>query len=201
MSSQMMQKMLNKITGTLESREIPYSLMGSLALEFYGIPRFAESLELIADTRDREGLTAKLEKVNFHCRNKTEICSRFESEQDICGRVECMFIHTRDGHEILDRSRHATDSVAGAVPVIQPTDYIVLKLIAMANQPEGSVDDEADIRSVLELYKRDRIPTWCGPLDKERIKTFAKKLGQELVVEKIFQEVFEPFPSNEVFVL
>ena len=201
MNSPMLQRVLFEITGTLDSSRIPYALMDSFALKLYGSPQFALNLDLIADKRDREGLTAKLEKVNFHCCDKSEIYSRFESEGDICGRVECMFIRTRDGREILDRRKYTTDSAMGSVPVIQPTDYIVMKLISMTNQPWGSVEDEADIRSVLELYKMGQIPTWCGPLDKERIKTFARKLGQELVVERLFQEVFEPLPSSKMFVL
>lgn len=201
MNSQMLQRVLCEIAGTLDSYRTPYALTGSFALKLYGIPRFSVNLELIADKRDREEVTAKLEKVNFHCCNKTEIYSRFESENDICGRVDCMFIHTRDGREMLARRRYATDSAAGAVPVAQPTDYIALKLISMANQPGGSFEDEADIRSVLELYKMDQVPTWCGSFDKERIETFAGKLGQESVVEKLFQEVFAPPPSSEMFVL
>jgi hypothetical protein len=112
-----------------------------------------------------------------------------------------MFIRTRHGREILGRRKYSTDSAMEAVPVIQPTDYIVIKLISMTNQPGGSLEDEADIRSILELYKMEEIPAWCGSLDKERIEAFAGKLGQELVVEKLFQEVFEPLPSNKSFVL
>jgi hypothetical protein len=201
MSSQMLQRVLCEISGTLESCEIPYSLTGAFALKLYGIPQFPIDLELFADKRDREELTTRFEKVNFHCCNKTDIYSRFESENDICGRVECMFTSTRDGREILDRRRYTTGPGTGTVPVVQPTDYIVLKLMSMANQPGGRVEDEADIRSVLERYQMDRMPTWCGPLDKNRIKTFAGKLGQQLVVEKIFKEAFTPVPLNEMAVL
>jgi hypothetical protein len=197
----MLQKVLRQIAGTLESCGIPYSLTGSLALQLYGIPQFAMNLELIADKRDREILTAELKKINFHCSNKTEVHSRFESEKDICGRVECMFIRTRDGREMLDRRRYATDPALGVVPVVQPTDHIVLKLASMANQPGGCFEDEADIRSILESYRMDQVPEWCGVLDKERIETFAAKLGLESVVENVFKEVFEPLPSNEMFVL
>jgi hypothetical protein len=158
-------------------------------------------LELIADRRDREELTARLEKADFHCCNETETHSRFECENDIYGRVECMFVSTRDGREMLGRCRYAADSAAGAVPVVQPTDFVVLKLMSMANQPGGSVEDEADIRSVLELHKRDRLPAWCGTLDKERIESFAAKLGQEPAVEKLFKEAFSPLPSTDMFVL
>jgi hypothetical protein len=201
MNSQMLQKMLCKIAGTLESCRIPYSIAGAFALKLYGIRRFAMDLEFIADVRDREEITAGLEKANFHCCYRTDVYSRFESDNDICGRVECMFIRTRYGREMIDRKRYAADATMGAVPVVTPTDYVLLKLMSMANQPEGSFEDETDIRSILELYNRDQIPSWCGSFDKERVHSFAVKHGQESVVEKLFSEVFEPSSSNEIFVL
>jgi hypothetical protein len=102
---------------------------------------------------------------------------------------------------MLSRRRYATDPALGVIPVVQPTDYILLKLMSMVNQPGGFIEEEADIRSILESYKMNRIPAWCGALDKERIETFAGKLGRELVVERLFKEVFEPLPSREMFVL
>lgn len=201
MGPKRIQKMLEIIAETLDFRETPYALIGSFALNLYGVPKLASDLDLIADQRDREVITARLEKAGFHCCNETDVFSRFESEVELYSRVECMFVRTQDGRDILDRCVHATDLATGKPPVVQPTDYILLKLMAMANQPGRSAEDEADIRSVLECYNWDQVPAWCGPLDKERIESFAGRFGQKSTVEKLFQTVFEPPAPKRVFAL
>jgi len=201
MGPKKLKRMLGTIAGKLDSRRTPYALIDGFALNMYGIPRYTADLVFMAEQSDREKITANLAKAGFDCRNETEVFARFESEVDFFGRVECMFVRTRDGRDMLDHRMTATDSEIGTLPVVQPTDYIILKLMAIANQPEGSVEDEADIRSVLECYKLNQIPAWCGALDRGRIELFAERFGQKSTVVKLFQAVFEPPAPRRVFAL
>lgn len=201
MGSQKLQKILGVITGELDSRQIPFALIGALALGIYGVPRYTADLDLLAEYRDLEEITAVLEKMDFRCRQKTEAFAQFDSELGIYGRVDCMFVQTQDGRDMLGRRVYVTDPVMGTVPVVQPADYIVLKLMAMANQPERAAGDESDIRSVLGCYRLNQIPPWCGPLDRERIEKFAIKFGQEKVLKRLFQEASKTSTPGEGFVI
>jgi hypothetical protein len=193
--------MLGIVTGQLDSRQIPFALIGAFALGLYGIPRYTADLDLLADHCDREKITGILEKLDFQCRHETDVFAQFDSELGIYGSVDCMFVRTEDGRDILGRRVYVNDSAMGTVPVVQPTDYIVLKLMAMANQPGRSAGDEADIRSVLECYRLDQIPSWCGPPDKERIEDFSGRFGQEKVVKRLFREIFNAQSPGRLFVL
>jgi hypothetical protein len=201
MGSQKLQKILGVIGGQMDSRQVPFALIGAHALGMYGIPRYTADLDLLADYRDVKEITAILEKLDFHCRQKTEAFAQFDSEFGIYGRVDCMFVQTQDGRDMLGRRVYVTDLVMGTVPVVQPTDYIVLKLMAMANQPERRAGDESDIRSVLDCYRLNQIPAWCGSLDRERIEKFAAKFGQEKVAKKLFQESSGTPEPGEGFVI
>jgi hypothetical protein len=201
MGSQKLMKILSVIGGQMDSRQIPFALIGALALGMYGIPRFTADLDLLADYRDLEEIAEILEKLDFRCRQKMEVFAQFDSELGIYGRVDCMFVQTQDGRDMLGRRIFVTDPVMGKVPVVQPADYIVLKLLAMANQPERGAGDESDIRSLLDCYRLDQIPSWCGPLDRERIEKFAIKFGQEEVFKKLFQEPTKTSLPGEGFII
>ena len=199
MGSQKLQKILSVITRQMDSRQIPFALIGAFALGMYGIPRYTADLDLLADYRDLEEITAILDKLDFRCRQKTEAFAQFDSELGIYGSVDCMFVQTQDGRAMLGRRVRVTDPVMGAVPVVQPTDYIVLKLMAMANQPERGAGDESDIRSVLDCYRLNQIPLWCGSLDRKRIESFSIKFGQEKVIRRLFKEATKTSASGEGF--
>lgn len=194
-------KILGVIGEQLDSRQIPFALIGALALGMYGVPRYTADLDLLADYRDTEEITAILEELDFRCCQKMETFAQFDSELGIYGRVDCMFVQTQDGRDMLCRRVHVTDPVMGTVPVVQPTDYIVLKLMAMANQPERGTGDESDIRSVLECYRLKQVPSWCGPLDRERTEKFAIKFGQEKVMRRLFQRASKASAPGEGFVI
>ena len=54
--------------------------------------------------------------------------------------------------------------------------------MAIANNPDWSPKDEADILDVLKLYKNDLIPKNFKPLDKNRVYLFADRFGLRIKV-------------------
>ena len=90
-------------------------------------------------------------------------------------------------------------SLIGNYHVIQPTDYIVLKLMAIANNPDRSQKDESDILAVMNLYKNRLIPENFKPLDMERVYLFAEKFSQKEKAQKCFDEIFDVSDKPEKF--
>ena len=84
----------------------------------------------------------------------------------------------------------ASDELIGTYPVIQPTDYIILKLMAIANNPDRSQKDEGDIVAVMNLYKNRLIPENFEPLDRDKVYFFAEKFGQKEKAQRYFDKVF-----------
>jgi hypothetical protein len=72
----------------------------------------------------------------------------------------------------------------GKYPVVQPTDYLILKMMAVANNPERSAKDEADIAAFISLLQNRQVPDAFEPLDMERIRLFADRFGQRNLIEK-----------------
>ena len=129
-------------------------------------------------------------KLSYTCYQKTESFAQFDSEMGVLGKIDFMFVNTQEGKDILKRSIIAGDELFGMHPVVQPTDYIVLKLMAIANNPDRSQKDEGDILEVLNLYRSRLISENFESLNKKRIYLFAKKFGQKEKVQSYFDKVF-----------
>lgn len=130
-------------------------------------------------------------KMGYTCYQKTGSFAQFDSELGVLGKIDFMFVTTPDGKDILKRSIIIRDELLGIHPVIQPTDYLILKLMAIANNPGRSPKDEADILDVLKLYKNDLIPKNFKPLDKNRVYLFADRFGLRIKIEEYFGKVFD----------
>ncbi|NVM22792.1 MAG: hypothetical protein HWN68_13550 [Desulfobacterales bacterium] len=102
---------------------------------------------------------------------------------------------------MIGRSLVVEDELLGKHPVIQPTDYIILKLMAIANNPDRGPRDEADILEVLKLYKNHLIPKNFGSMNMDRLYLFADRFGQRMRLEKYVKNVFAVANKRAAFEL
>jgi len=191
MISRKLPNVLKTIADNLTRGQIPCSLIGALALGLYGLPRFTGDIDLLTEGRYWTLISPIMEKLGYTCYQKTGSFAQFDSELGVLGKIDFMFVTTPDGKDILKRSIIIRDELLGIHPVIQPTDYLILKLMAIANNPDRSPKDEADILDVLKLYKNDLIPKNFKPLDKNRVYLFADRFGLRIKIEEYFGKVFD----------
>jgi len=191
MISRKLPNVLKTIADNLTRGQIPYSLIGALALGLYGLPRFTGDIDLLTEGSYWTLISPIMENLGYTCYQKTGSFAQFDSELGVLGKIDFMFVTTPDGKDILKRSIIIRDELLGIHPVIQPTDYLILKLMAIANNPDRSPKDEADILDILKLYKNDLIPKNFKPLDKNRVYLFAGRFGLRIKIEEYFGKVFD----------
>jgi len=195
MTNPKLSKLTEIITSRLAQERIPLAVIGAIALASYGLPRFTADIDLLAEKRSRPQILLIMEKLGYNCFQNSDMFARFDSEQGVYGYVDCMFVSTKEGKDILKRIIEVKNELLGTFHVIQPSDYIILKLMAMANNQEREAGDEADIISVLKLYRDNKIPDIFEPLDRQRIIRFAERFRQEGRIIKIFKSIVNK-PSN-----
>lgn len=188
MTSLKLTNILNLISDNLAEKDIPYALIGAFALTIYGLPRFTADIDLLTEGRFWPLISSIMERLGYTCFQKTRSFAQFDSELGVYGKVDFMFVNTPEGRDILKRSTLIEDALLGNHPVLQPTDYIILKLMAIANNPERGLKDEADIIDVLRLYKEGLIISKFEPLNKDRIYFFAERFGQKDRVLSLFNK-------------
>jgi hypothetical protein len=189
-TSQKLRSVLKRIADSLAQEEIPYALIGAMALSLYGISRFTADVDLLTEGRYWHHISPMMGRLGYTCHHKSRSFAQFDSEMGVYGRIDFMFVETPDGQEIVERGVVVRDELIGTHPVVQPTDYIVLKLMAIANNPGRGQTDGADISAVLGLYKKGLVPEHFEPLDKEKVYLFAGRFGLKRIAEAYFQEVF-----------
>lgn len=181
-------KALKRITRNLTQSKIPFAVIGAMALGLYGHPRFTAHIDLIAEENSWPELQPIMERLGYTCHQKTDTFAQFESELGLMGYIDIMFVNTPDGITVLNRRIVVEDELLGEYPVVQPTDYIILKMMAVANNPDRSAKDEADILVLIQLSRNRLVPDYFEPLDRGRIYLFADRFGQRKLIEKCFDQ-------------
>ena len=201
MVSQKLPRVLRIVADNLIEKDIPYALIGAFAMSLYGLPKFTADIDLLTDGHFRPLISSIMERLGYTCFQTTKSFAQFDSESGVLGQIDFMFVSTVDGQNILQRSILVKDELLGNHPVIQPTDFIILKLMAIANNPERISKDEGDILDVLKVNAEDLIHEAFGKLDKERIYLFAERFGQRERVDALLEKISSDPSKPENFEL
>ena len=192
MESKKLANMLSIISDNLSQKQIPFCLIGAMALGVYGLPRYTSDIDLLTEDNHWPKISSIMERLGYECYQKTDFFAQFDSEMGIYGKVDFMFVSTQDGRDIIKRSVLIKDEIFGRISVIQPSDYIVLKLMAIANNPDRSIKDESDLSSFFDLHKTKLLSSHFDMLDVNQIMRFAGKFGLEKLIERYLKDTNSP---------
>ena len=121
---------------------VPFALAGGLAAMVHGRARFTEDVDLVAVTGHRDVLAAHAEAMTRHHVDATCTSKLFHDSG-----VEVDLWKHEHADAIIARAR--PEQLAGrAVPVVEPTDLVAMKL--RAGRPQDDYD-------VSELIRRGRV--------------------------------------------
>lgn len=177
MTSPKLKNILNILCQRLSAEGVPHALMGAMALALYGVPRYTADIDILSEQKHKSLIKRLMDNLGFDCFQDTEAFSQFDSELNVYGKVDFMFVHTEEGMAVLKRAIPVKDELWGEIPVVQPTDYAVLKLMALANNPEREAHDMADLDALFKAVAADLLPPLFNPIDTARLKTFAGRFG------------------------
>lgn len=195
MNSPKLTTMISILSKKLSEKDVPFCLIGALALGFYGLPRYTADIDIMAEEKDWPPISSCFIEAGYTCYNKTVMFAQFDSELNVFGKVDVMFVATDEGKDMIRRSVIIHDDVMGMIPVIQPSDYLILKIMAIANDPSRKAHDEGDIAEFIKLYSTNRINHLFDPLDPKRILSYAARFGQESWVSTYLSS--QSNPSNK----
>jgi len=196
MKSKKLTNMLSIISNNLSEKQIPFCLIGAMALGIYGLPRYTSDIDLLTEENSWPKIAPLMERLGYECYQKTDVFAQFDSELGIYGKVDFMFVSTKDGREIINRSISVKNELFGVIPVIQPSDYVILKLMAIANNPDRSIKDKSDLSGFFDLYKKNLLSKSFDDLDVDRIMLFADRFGMERLFKKYITDT-DYFPGEQ----
>jgi len=192
MESKKLTNMPSIISGNLSQEQISFCLIGAMALGVYGLPRYTSDIDLLTEAVYWPKIASLMERLGYECYQKTDFFAQFDSEMGIYGKVDFMFVTTQEGRDIINRSVSIEDEILGKIPVIQPSDYVILKLMAIANNPDRTTQDEADLSRLFDSLKNNLPPKYFDVLDVDRILLFADRFGLRGLIERYLSDNNSP---------
>lgn len=184
MTQKKLTTMLSVISEHFIDGGIPFCLIGAFALGFYGLPRHTVDIDFMIDADYWKEVSEILTRSGYVCYQKTETFAQFDSDYDIYGKVDLMLVNSEAGRAMMRRGVLIDAELIGNIYVIQPSDYIILKLLAIANNQERLLKDEFDIASFFKAYEAFCISDKFEKLDAGRIYAFAEQFGQTGLIKK-----------------
>jgi len=178
--------MISILSENFVENNIPVCLIGAFALGFFGLPRHTVDIDFMTDAAHWNHILEIMTESGYTCFQKSQSFAQFDSDYDIFGKVDFMLVDTEEGRDMLNRSVLIDAEIIGKIRVIQPSDYIILKLLAIANNKERQLKDESDIAEFFKTISEFGLSDEFEALDYQRIRYFAEKYRQgELIIKYI----------------
>ena len=177
MTSPKLKNILGILCHRLSAEGVPHALIGAIALAVYGMPRYTADIDILSDHRHRDIIKQIMADLGFDCFQNADAFAQFDSESGVYGKVDYMFAQTEEGQAILEQAILINDDFWGDIPVVQPTDYAVLKLMAIANNPSRKTHDMADLEAIFKTAAAGFLPAVFNSVDDVRLKKFARRFG------------------------
>lgn len=170
-------KVLAAILAELEKHNIPYAIVGAVAMGFWGVRRDTVDIDILVKAADREKVIAFMKGIGYDHMIASNFADQFGHLMKEMGLVD--FLYTKREQGIIEDGKTFKGVNKDIdVRVAMPEDLIGLKLDAIKNNPKRELQDWADIQAIVEVLGDN--------LDWTKIRNYCNLLDVEEVYEKIF---------------
>jgi hypothetical protein len=174
---------LGKVTKTLESAKIRYMITGSIAFNYYAVPRMTRDIDILVDIsiEDAERKFSGFEKEFYIDMDAVRIAIRDLSMFNIINyenpvKVDFIVLK-RDEYERLKFSRKRRRKINGSkVYIISPEDLIISKLMwAKDSISEIQIRDVSNLISCVKPLDLKYLEFWIKKLELKELYEMALK--------------------------
>jgi hypothetical protein len=139
-----------KLARRLQASDIPYALIGGVAMAFHAVPRFTKDIDLLVNREVLDVVESALTEEGYRrsappwtFKDSALTLHRFLKVQDEDELIiDVLVAGTREQEEMIDRAEIAESEALGQVRVVRRQDLIRLK------RARNSKLDQADIEAL-----------------------------------------------------
>jgi Nucleotidyl transferase AbiEii toxin, Type IV TA system len=155
---------LDRLATFLESQQIPFAVIGGLAMNAYGSSRLTADVDLIVPYVAQTVIVNELRRLGYETLYLSEGYSNHVHEDSQMGRVDFVYINEHTADLILSTTR-LLEVMGRSLPIPRPEYVIALKLQAIHNDPDRTHRDLADVKELMTL----------PDLDHEEVKDYFRR--------------------------
>jgi len=147
---------LTTIVSFLDREEIRFALIGGLALSAYGHTRSTVDIDLVVELDHQDAIIDFMHTSGFETLHRSLGYSNHRHADPTVGRVDFVYIGAETAAKMFG-SANKYESLSGlSIPVPKPEHLIAMKVLAMKNDPQRTLQELADIAFLMARPEVDR---------------------------------------------
>lgn len=140
----------------LDELELPVALVGALALSVYGVARATADLDLLTVARAQDELLRFLEGLGYETLHVSSGYSNHLHSDPESGRVDVLYVDPATEQKLFSQAQKHRVAANLVMTVPSPEHLVAMKVRAIKNDPRRTLQDLADIQSLLRSTAVDR---------------------------------------------
>lgn len=140
----------------LDERNAPWALVGGLGLAALGFPRTTMDLDVVVTAASQDELISFLEAEGYVTLHRSPGYSNHEHPDPARGRIDCVYVRGETAEKLFASARQVPGPAGREILVPKPEHLIAMKVLAMRNDPDRTLQDMADIRLLTSMPGVDR---------------------------------------------
>jgi hypothetical protein len=149
-------RVLTTLKAWFDREEVPYAVVGGFGLQAYGLARATFDLDLVVPAEVQERLVAHLEGLGYETLHRSAGYSNHLHADPALGRLDFVYVEGETGDRLFAGCRELPVVGVLAAPVPRPEHLAAMKVLAMKNDPERTLQELGDIQFLLGLPGIDR---------------------------------------------
>lgn len=147
---------LDAVRSFLSDRGARVAVIGGVALAAYGHLRLTLDLDVVTEATAQEALVTMMEARGFVTLHRSEGYSNHRHSERTHGRVDVMYVRGETTDRLFASIRELPGPGGTLIPVPKPEHLIAMKVRAIKDAPERTLQDLADIGYLLRIDGVDR---------------------------------------------
>jgi hypothetical protein len=139
-----------------EKEEIPYALIGGMAMKAWGRVRLTKDIDFAVGRSDQARVLAFAESLGYETLYVSEAFSNHVHDEARFGRVDFMYLAGETARRIFAASQIKVVVGDASLPVASAEHLAMMKAMAMKNFPHRALFEGEDVRSLLSVPGVDR---------------------------------------------
>jgi hypothetical protein len=160
---------LDSVQSFLAGRGFRVATIGGVALAAYGNPRLTLDLGIVTEAAAQDGLVQMMESSGFHTLHRSPGYTNHRHMNDRRGRVDVMYVRGSTADQLFAAARELPGPGGRSILVPKPEHLIAMKVQAMRDAPERTLQDLADIAYLRRV----------DGVDREEVRRYFERAGFE----------------------
>ncbi len=135
------------------AKAVRCAVIGGFALHAAGFPRATQDIDFIVHVDDVPTVKTILAGFGYDIVHESQDVINFWGKLKELGGIDFIIAHRRYALAMLDRAKIYEMLPGYQVKVVVPEDIIALKLQAIANDPNRTLQDMADVQWLIKNHK------------------------------------------------